>query len=251
MKKFFLSLAALFCFSLSACASNPVVTQAHKTTHKIKMSEVMGGTVGSCSATAIGPHAILTAAHCSSASAVITIDDHDADVMATMGDGLDHMIILERGVTFTYFADVDTARPVIADDVFVFGNPGSFSDMYRKGVVAGFEKPEAPETALQALLYSKPKSGNEGVQTTYYDFNGFFGDSGSAIFNDTGKIVGVTSFIIGDGAQGFELKFMGSYELRLSKDALTQARTYNPPPAPVAPKNKEKHKSFFDFFATE
>jgi hypothetical protein len=247
VKKLFLSLAALACLTASAFASNPVVTEAHKTTHKIKMSNVFGGSVGSCSATAIGPHAILTATHCSSPSAVITIDDKDADVMGTFGDGLDHTIILVRGVTFENFADVDSSRPVIADDVFVFGNPGSFVDIYRKGVVAGFQKPEAPDSALEALLYSKPKPGNEGVQITFYDFNGFFGDSGSAIFNDKGKIIGVTSFIDGEGAQGFELKFMGSFELRLSQDALTQARNYNPPPAPVAPKSKEKHKSFFDF----
>src|SRR5947209_5477529 len=81
-------------------SSNPVIIKAHKASHKNTMYDIEGGTVGSCSATAIAPHALLTASHCSTISAVIKIDTKDADLLGTMGDGLDHTIILLGDIEF-------------------------------------------------------------------------------------------------------------------------------------------------------
>jgi hypothetical protein len=226
------------------------ITKAHNSAHRIGILAVGEGELGSCSGTAIGPHALLTATHCSSPSAVVSIDGNDADVLGTMGDGLDHTIIL---VSATFKDYVDVAARVNLDqseEIFVFGNPGPFKDVYRKGYVAGFNKPEKPETALQALTAPKQHAGNDGVKVTFYDLNGFFGDSGSALFNLEGKIVGVTSFIVGAANEGYTMKYMGSYELRISKEQFKQAREFNPPAPPaVTPEETKSKKSILDWFS--
>lgn len=229
-----------------AVQDSPLV-RAHKSAHKLGLLQVGEGFVGHCSGTAIAAHAILTATHCSTASSVIEIDGEDADVYGTMGDGLDHTIIFV-GKTFTSYVNVaQNTRLQAADAVFVFGNPGAFTDLYRSGYVAGFMKPEPPQSALEALLAGRQHPGNDNVRITLYDLNGFFGDSGSALFNTSGEVVGVTSFIDGASNQGFGLKFMGSYELRLSAAQIKLAREFVPPVVPKE-ETKEKQKSLFDWF---
>jgi hypothetical protein len=227
-------LLALLCACICATATaavNPAITKAHAASHKLEMSRVTGGEAGHCSGTAIAPHAILTATHCSSPSSVITIDGKDADVLGTMGDGLDHTIIMVSA-TFKDYVDVNVVKLEQADEVFVFGNPGPFDDVFRKGYVAGFDRPRSPETFAEIMAEGKTHAHNKSVQITYYDLNGFFGDSGSGIFGSDGRVVGVTSFITGGSAQDFILKFMGGYELRISPAQLKLAREFVPPAAP-------------------
>lgn len=247
MKKFLL--CVMFCLTTASFAANPVVVAAHKATHKVTIQTLDDGPEGTCSGTAIGPHALLTATHCSSASAVITIDGKDADVMSTMGDGLDHTIVLLSGIEFKDYADVSIGvKQEQSDDVFLFGNPNAVQDIYRKGYVAGFKQPlDAPTSGLEALQRPVLKSGNSNVQVTFYDFNGFFGDSGSAIFNSEGKVVAVTSFITGAASPGYNFKLMGSYEMRFTAEQLKMAKEYNPPARPAQETHTEK-KSFLDFF---
>jgi hypothetical protein len=249
-------LLALLCISLcaSAAALSPALQKSHKASHKIKMSTILGEGpgAGSCSAVAVGPHALLTAGHCGTISAVITVDDKDADVLGTLGDGLDHLIILLGGVSFTDYADVASVNLQQGDEVYVFGNPGPFTDVFRKGYVSTLrQKENDPDRPVDVLLKFKTHEGNEDVQITYYDLNGFFGDSGSALFNAEGQVVAITSFISGGMSEsGFGLKFMGSYEIRLSKEMLKMARDFNPPEKPKAETPKKK-KSIFDIFGVQ
>lgn len=229
-----------------AVPDSPVV-RAHKSAHKLGLLQVGEGLVAHCSGTAVAAHAILTATHCSTASSVIEIDGEDTDIYGTMGDGLDHTIIFV-GKTFTSYVNLaPNARLQVADAVFVFGNPGDFTDLYRSGYVAGFMKPEPPDSALAALLAGRQHPGNDNVRITLYDLNGFFGDSGSALFNTDGEVVGVTSFIDGANSQGYGLKFMGSYELRMSPAQIKLAREFVPP-VEAKEQPKEKQKSLFDWF---
>lgn len=231
---------------VKAAADTPVV-HAHKSAHRIQVIDTYSGeAVGGCSATAVGPHALLTATHCATASRAISVDDHDTDILGTIGDGLDHMIILV-GATYADYTDVNEVKLVEGNEIFIFGNPGSFKDMYRKGYVSGFKTPEIPQTPLEALRQPLQHHGNDGIQVTFLDLNGFFGDSGSGVFSPDGKVVGVTSFITGDDANGYSQKYMGTYELRFSPEQLKQARDFAPP-VPVAPVVPEKkHKTIFEW----
>ena len=246
MKKFLLSLLATALLATASFATpSPAFTAARKTTHKIVMSAAFEGEVSSCSATAIGPHALITATHCmNQPSVTIEVDGQETDIIQTIGDGLDHTIVYVDA-TYTDYAKMATEAPAQGDSIFDIGNPGGFTSMYRTGTVSGYYKEEDPKTPVQILLAPR-KTKNDAVRLTFYDFNGFFGDSGSAVFNDKGEIAGIISRIIGgDLSAGFSIKFMGSYELRFTADQIEAARTFIP--AKLAdPVKEEPYKSLLD-----
>jgi hypothetical protein len=208
---------------------NPVIVAAHKTTHQIRMETFLDGQV--CSATAVGPHALLTATHCEMPTEVIEIDGHEEEVQGYVRDGRDHTIFLVSA-TFTDWADFSTDPVQAGDDVFMFGNPGGHIDFFRKGVVV---KP-APDTSGMSRL-EQAFMGPDAIMSVY-DFNSWFGDSGAAIFNTDGKIVGVVS-IMGtlDEHEGIpEHQFMvGGFTLHFSQSVLDEAKIYAPKPAPTVP----------------
>lgn len=232
-----LSIALLLLASVSCAAQPPqaAIDAAHKTTHKIYSHGVFGES-GSCSATAIGPHALLSAAHCLVAAPSIRVDDKEAGVVSVVGDGVDHVIYLLRGITFADYATVVPAnKQPQGTHVFLFGNPGQFEDFYREGYVAGYDKQAvaAPEDVFGFLFGfgppppPKPATADPyALHQTYYDFNGFFGDSGSGIFNTAGQLVAVTSGVEGNNKSGVSIKFMASLDLRLTPEQLQQARAF-------------------------
>jgi S1-C subfamily serine protease len=88
--------------------------------------------------------------------------------------------------------------PARGDQVFVLGNPGRLRDIYRNGYVSGYCK-------------------LDGMDVTLYDLNGYFGDSGSGIFNDRGELVGVVS-VLEHQTDGAYMKLMGSFALSFTPD---------------------------------
>jgi hypothetical protein len=243
MRKAFLLFFLLF--SALSVGANPILEKAHQTTHQIAVVSLLGSG-GECSATAIGPHALLTASHCNAVATHVMVDGKSTELLSIISDGLDHSIyLLGEGIQFANYATVKlNIAPTYGDDIFLFGNPGSFSDMLRKGYVSGFDKEEDDEDApslqdiFNILTGKKPKQDEPKAKrhiVTYYDFNGYFGDSGSGIFDKEGNVVAVTSFIVSQSHLGYGEKFMGSFELRLTREQLDQARSF----APVAKHKKE------------
>lgn len=78
-------LAALLCVGLASCTSFGTVKNA--AVH-IQVDDV------SCSATAIGPHALLGAAHCFEWPYTLTIHMQRIPVTKVMLDGNDHIILI-------------------------------------------------------------------------------------------------------------------------------------------------------------
>ncbi|AHX16132.1 hypothetical protein CH75_04850 [Dyella jiangningensis] len=63
----------------------------------------------------------------------------------------------------------------------------------------------------------------ENRRWTLYDINAFFGDSGSAIFDMQGRIVGVVSIMVPQVyGQGY-MKLMGGLPLAFTKEQWTKA----------------------------
>lgn len=252
MKNLVLAIAMLF-VTLSCAQTAPKlssIAEAHKAAHTITMPTIAWGG-GKCSATAIGPHALLTATHCmNQPSAVIKVDDKATRIDGLISDSLDHTIVLvdEEFKSFAPFAE--KSRLAQGDDVFMFGNPGELSDIFRKGYVAGYIKPEVIETPLQAIMTPPAIADNEAIRSTFYDFNGFFGDSGSGIFNPEGQIVAVTSFINEQSDNGATIKFMGGFEIRFTKEQIKQAQDFKPVIV-ATPAPEKKHKTLLEWFSTE
>ena len=119
-----------------------------------------------CSATAVGPNAIETAAHCLQYP-LVTINGRPAKVVRSEGISEDRIRVVVS-VKFRSWAPL--GRPVVGERVRWWGQPGGMSFVYREGHVSLV----APN----------------GVMV---DGTVCYGDSGSGLFNDAGELVGVVS----------------------------------------------------------
>lgn len=119
---------------------------------------------GTCSGTAIAPHAILTATHCFDAQL------EGLTVARRIDDGDDHTLLV---VAQTFKARAEFApMPKLGARIHITANPGELRGIYAAGVVAGSYK---GDTLLEMPI--------------------FYGDSGAAVFDGNGRIVGMVSGI--------------------------------------------------------
>jgi len=121
---------------------------------------------GTCSGTAIAPHVVLTATHCfgnGSKLQALTIEQR-------IDDDHDHTLLV---VAETFDAHASIApMPKMGAAVQMVGNPGDLRSLYAVGTVAGTYK---DNTLLNLPI--------------------FYGDSGAAVMDEQGRIVGVVSGI--------------------------------------------------------
>lgn len=156
---------------------------------------------GICSATAIGPHALLTAAHCDENNSAMLVDGKSVGIKSRLLDGNDHEIFIvdEKFDVTADFEKEDALQK--GDDVWMEGNPAGLNQLVRRGVYAG-------NIQLDKVV-------------EVFDYNGFFGDSGSAIFDEHGKIVAVTSIAV--MLPGWHV--MGAFPMQFSPKQLAEARS--------------------------
>lgn len=191
-------LALVSTLAMAGCVHPPVsrYAQADKAAVHLEMNGE-----ASCSGTVISPHAILSATHCFVGLKELTINSKVVSVVKQIDDGHDHTILVLKE-TLDNPAQLGP-KPDVTDIVFVFGNPGPFVHLFREGRVSG--------TA----------DDGKGV-TTLYDLNGWFGDSGSGIFDSQGRLVGVVSTVWAE-TEPAPLKFMGSFDLAFTTAQLAEA----------------------------
>lgn len=216
MKKAVLILTLLL-FCTFSTSSNDSVIKMLKYTHVIEQSTLFGS--GLCSATAIGPHALLTASHCEEPTEKIAIDEDDFVIEGLIRDGSDHTILLVDD-TFKDYAKIDK-DPTYGDEVEMIGNPHGKRSVYRKGVVAKIEEPD--DNPFAAFF----GQGGPSAKVIYLDLNAFPGDSGAALFNKDQKIVGVLSFTLPSPKES-EGKLAGGFGMTFTKDQIEQALKFIP-----------------------
>jgi len=171
---------------------------------------------GTCSATAIGPHAILTASHCEMPTDFVRVGDREAHVDKIIRDKQDHSIYLLGGITFTEFVEVKQNEYEIGQEFHVWGAPSSFDHIYRHGYVAGVI----------------PTSHSGRPAMLVLDFNGFLGDSGAGMLNNEGQLIGIVTGIDEKKAPTLDsvFKMMGAYEMAFEPGDLHKARNYGVTP---------------------
>lgn len=179
--RFLAILAAVF---LAGCAG----VSPHGTTHRLEFDD------GICSATAVGRHVLLSAAHCFKNAHPLKVDGVPVAVTQIVSDGADHVLVTVSR-SFAHVAEYGRT-PRGGEHVRYWGNPAGLHDMYREGYVSGV-----------VIVHGKA--------VVMLSVNGFGGDSGAGVFDASGRLVGVIS-IIYQSARGGYIKFMGIYPLQFT-----------------------------------
>jgi hypothetical protein len=184
--------------------------------HQIDMETVLSR--ASCSATAIGPFALLTASHCEMASSLIKVDGHRAKIVGTpIRDAYDHSIyLLQMEEPFAQYAEVRTlGTPNLGETAILIGNPGPLHAFYRSGQFAGIHK-----------------DADTGDIAWMFNFSIAPGDSGAGIFDADGVLYAVSSYMEDAGSDGMHLWVTMSFPLYFTDSQIDDARKFSSTPLP-------------------
>ena len=126
-------------------------------------------TTGICGGTAIGPNKVLTAKHCLAAGALVSVNDRKVEPGEVVELAADVATIEVTGITFKHIATIG-GQPAQGDRVRWFGHPGGASFLFRTGYVV-----------------------RAWTDEIVIDSQAFSGDSGSGVWDDRGRLIGVLS----------------------------------------------------------
>jgi hypothetical protein len=210
------SLAVSPVFAVNA---NIRVAIEHQSMHEIVMTftDADGKHGALCTAYAVGPHTLMTAEHCDVKSDSVFVDPislqeirdnkiSPVKIVDREFDGQDHMLLDLAGVNFKQIVEVrgysaqGPRLPLQGERIHWWGNPGGMRDQYREGIVTGvipWDVKDSPEGQRM-----------EGPVLYLTQATAIGGDSGSAVFGDDGRVVGIVTFGIYDGIMGmFPIQF--------------------------------------------
>lgn len=200
----------------AASAQTPSAKEdQHKATLEIVMQNAAKHEGAGCSATAIGPHTLLTAQHCNIDGGTIYFNQNSRPlangqvVAEKYFDNNDHMLLVIPSVVFKHYITYDASKVRKmrqGEHLYFWGNPALIMNQYREvyatGVFPGLDT-EGLNAAGPFEMVSGPVVG---------------GDSGSAIFSaEDGQLVGITTWGLEYGA------FLGSYPLQFTQEQIDQA----------------------------
>lgn len=179
MKKFFLVLVLLaFVFAgmkYLRHESSPFKGSTPDMVHHITMESQADD--DSCSSAAVGAHTLITAAHCVIGDDRLKMDGKDAVILKAIYDHNDHALLIEDGVTFTNWSELESRAPADNEAVEFGGWPGHAKEaVHRFGFYTGTEQEPDKDVTLDKWVLPV-----------------FPGDSGSAMFDADGKIMAVVS----------------------------------------------------------
>jgi hypothetical protein len=225
MKHSILALCLVYLMLLMGCAVGckrpiPVLPQIpqvstpqKKAAHSLIFLNAKGEEVAQCSATAIGPHALLTALHCDKfaqfTSMTIDLSTSQYHIVSGIADDRDHLIIIVDGPAFKNTTTVIQRAAVIGEHVFMYGYGGNIYPARRRDGVVIAERNGGDESDVDAL-----------ATTTNYSFPAIMGDSGSAVYGNDGAIVGLLTYSR-PGVQAYSTGF----SLNFPQDVLDKAAT--------------------------
>lgn len=189
----------LVVLSLTGCGTPPARHVLKDAAARIEI-----GGVGVCSGTIIGPHAVLSATHCFADPGNIKINEASVTVKGREDDGFDHTILIVD-ISFDYWASIAQWPLAQGDSVYYYGNPAGLHDWLRRGYVVGNDRDD------------------DGKEILILDVNGFFGDSGSGVFDRDGNVAGVISICTFLSGNGVPFKMMGVFPFRFSPQQWAKA----------------------------
>ena len=193
---------SIFVFLLSlviCCTACAMPKAALNTTHRLQVQKEAG--IAICSATAVGKHTLVTAAHCDSITGVVLVDGELTVITDKIFDNYDHEFMVVK-TTFKHIARFANTKAKVGHNYWICGNPRGIPRILREGVFSGNFVVTDPVPGIMDGLYN----------IHMYDMNTAAGDSGAAVFNSSGEIVDIVSVSFIDN--GFHL--MGAFELHFT-----------------------------------
>jgi len=216
----------LACAIPAVAGLTPAQIKAQKASHTIYAKATFEKS--GCSSTAVAPYALLTASHCEVPSTTVQVDGKPAIIVAILRDDNDHSIYLLNGIGFADYVEIDEDPLSVGDEVFMFGSPGTFNGLFRKGYVMGLSKEISPQLAALLEIFGADVPTAE----YYYSFMSSRGDSGAGIFDVNGKLRDVLSFgQPTDGKPGAPI-VSGGYALEFTQGDFDTMRRFRPEPPP-------------------
>lgn len=158
------ALVRLLCAAFLSLPAACVATEGSPKAHTLRL-EMEGGI---CSGTAIGPDEVLTAVHCLS-NRLVKINDEPVELLESRQIGPD-MIVIRVDRRFDSWAKWADRKPEQGDPIYYWGNPSGMPDIVRYGYIAGF---------IDGRILVDVEVGK--------------GDSGAAVFDRDGRVIGVVS----------------------------------------------------------
>lgn len=180
--------------------NHPAIFQ-ERTTHGIAfMGANTEEPLGICTATAIGPHALLTAEHCNEDSPVpsrrfyLDSSTHVYHILMHLDDDKDHTIYLIDGPAFKNYDYYTTRKPLLGERVFIVGcGRNNFPCDIKVGTV---------------LNEFDPSEVNADQGIFYVSIPVVHGDSGALVYGEDGQLLGVITYLVSKHeGSGFELGF--------------------------------------------
>lgn len=169
-------------------AQRPITIQ-QRAEHRIKIEGE-----GQCTATAVGPHALLTALHCDEKDlTAVTLDlsMRKFHLLSKTLDGRDHVIYIIDGEALQNFVPLQPGvHPAgTFERIYIYGSGGgAYPPQYKSG------------TRTTAITDVSEIDQADGLQ--FYSIPVIPGDSGSAIYGEDGRIIGVVTYKIGAPKDG-------------------------------------------------
>lgn len=213
MKKF-LAILLLLCVGTMTAATDapsPKIEQ-HKAMHWIVTTDKNHQYLGGCTANAISEHVLVTAEHCNmdvEDAGVIWVDKSKPEIVKgavpykvteKYFDNEDHMLVVIPDAHFTDTIPYDFRPPILGERIYFWGNPAGIRDVYREGVMIG-TVPVDPDKGV-VTLYQVPVVG---------------GDSGSTIFGEDGRAIGILTYGVFGG------RMMGAYPVQFTPEQVAAA----------------------------
>jgi hypothetical protein len=183
--------------------------------------------LGSCTATAIGPHTLLTAGHCDDYHVdkiyldetylpfVVTDKATSYQITKKIFDGQDHMLLDIAGVYFPYYVTLHSAVrvPHQEEGFYYWGAPNATMNQYREGYFMGEspynESDKSNDEDEQPIRVRGPLYLTAGSSIP--------GDSGSAIYSQfDGHLVGIVSI-------SYSETVFGTFPIQFTKAQIQEA----------------------------
>jgi V8-like Glu-specific endopeptidase len=166
-----------------------------------------------CTATAVAPHTLLVASHCALDTTVsIDVDDRVAVIKKQIHDTGDSTFLVVD-ITFKTWAGMRRSPLQMGETVVILGNPGPLHGILRLGYYAGVDTVDLPLPDSEETLRT---------QVAFFGYMTAGGDSGSAIFDAKGRVVGVNS-----GSYRLEgLSMAWARPFTFTKDQIREAGVY-------------------------